>query len=381
MRFLILFLGIITAHSQSFADPSVKSIRVDPAYFYSLYPDDSPAQIATKVVNQAKAFQVNTIFLYAYSSYYGAFYPSTYAMTKTEPDLGRSNIFGAVLKEAQASGLRVVAVMPLNDFRHVWLNRPKWRVKTRNGADYKPYSTVFLLSAWHPEFRSWLDGFFSDFLTKFPAVDGVEAVEPMVDFFWNKSSDYNAASNNEYKKRFPRGSLGDVNWLKFRAQGLTDLLAIMAKRTHMANKFSAVVQTWSIAKNGSLYTTEYLRDGMGFDFDGVLNLSGTSKIDVITGEFMWQQWRSEYGGSIFIPEWTRSAAIEFIKFVNNRSLPIIHVEASPFSGSAGTSTPTLNDLYNTLKSIQDIAPGIDIYDQSQLTIMNAWSALNGWNTP
>ncbi len=381
MQLLLLIIGAFLIHSPSFANPAIKSIRVDPSYFYSLYPNETPTQIAKKVVTQAKSAQVNTLFLYAYNSYYGAFYPSNYTMTRTEGGLGVSNIFGVVLSEAKAAGLNVIAVMPLNDFRHVWSNKPDWRVKKKNGTDYKPYSTVFLLSAWHPQFRLWLDGFYADFLKKFPTVDGIEAVEPMVDFFWDKSSDYNAASNTEFKKRFPKGTLGDSNWLKFRAQGLTELLGLMAKKTHAANKFSAVVQTWSVAKDGSLYSTASLRDGMGFDFDGILNLSGDAKMDIISGEFMWQQWRSEYGSAVFNPAWTRSAALAFLKYINNRSFPIVHVEISPFSGSAGTVTPTVTDLSDTLNSVKDIAPGIDIYDYNQLTNMNAWSALEAWNTP
>lgn len=378
MRLLLILLTFFSA-TYVLANPAVRSLRVDPSYFYSLYPNLSTAQIAEKVVRSAKLANVNTLFLYAYNSTYGAFYKTSYPMTTIEGGYGATDIFGTILKVAKANGLKVFANLPLNDFKNVWQLKPSWRSKKRDGTDYTPVQDTHLLSAWHPSYRSWLAGFYKDILFNYPAIDGIEAVEPMVDYYWNKESDYNPSSNAEFKLRFPYYSLGGSTWLRFRAQGLTNLIALMSEAAHAAGKKSAVVQTWAINSDGTLFTSGSMRDGMGFGFQEILNLTGTVKVDIISAEFMWQQWKAEYGLAHFNPAWTRAAAQAFINFVAGRSFSIIHVEISPFDGSAGTAVSTNLDLQNSIKAVADIAPGVDIYDYNQIESLNAWSALSAWN--
>lgn len=378
MRLLILLFTILASVSV-FANPSVRSMRVDPAYFYSLYPNLNPLQIAEKVVATAKAANVNTLFVYAYNSTFGSFYKTNYSMTTTESGFGQLDIFGTILNTAKASGLTVVANMPVNDFKNVWDLKPTWRSKKRNGTDYVPVADIHLLSAWHPYFRTWLAGFYKDFLTRYPTVDAIEGVEPMIDYYWNKESDYNPSSNAEFKLRYPAAYLGGSTWLKFRSQGLTNLLASLSKAAHAAGKKSAVVQTWAVHADGSLFTYQSMRDGMGFDFNEILNLTSASKIDFISGEFMWQQWKAEYGSALFNPDWTRNASVNFLNFVAGRSFPIVHLEISDFYGSITSVTPTPLDLQNSIKAIADIAPGIDIYDYNQIESLGAWSAFTAWN--
>ncbi len=378
MRLFILLITLLSS-AQLIANPSVRSIRIDPSYFYSQYPNLNAAQIAEKVISIAKLANVNTLFLYAYNSTYGAFYKTTYLMTTTEGGYGAVDIFGTILKAAKANGLKVFANMPVNDFERVWQLKPSWRSKKRNGTDYIPVNETHLLSAWHPGYKTWLAGFYKDFLVNYPAVDGIEAVEPMIDYYWNKESDYNPNSNAEFKARYPTSYLGSGTWLRFRAQGLTNLVALMSQATHAAGKKSAVVQTWAIKSDGTLFTSQSMRDGMGFGFQELLNLAGTSKVDFISVEFMWQQWKAEYGIALFNPAWTRGAAQSFMNFVAGRSFPIIHIEISPFDGSVGSVTPTVLDLHNSIKAVADIAPGIDVYDYNQIESMKAWSAFTAWN--
>ncbi len=376
---LLYFLALVFSATFASAAPTVRSMRIDPSYFYSLYPNNTTAEIAEKVVQTAKANNVNTLFIYAYNSSYGSFYKTAYTLTAVESGYGQLDIFGTLLKTAKANGLTVIANMPVTDFKTVWQARPTWRSKTKNGSDYLPAADTYLLSAWHPNFRSWLSGFYKDFLTRYPMVDGIEAVEPMVDYFWNKDSDYNSSSNAEFKIRYPNYSIGGTTWLKFRAQGLTNLIAMLSQTAHAVGKKSAVVQTWAINSDGTLYSSQSMRDGMGFDFNGLLNLTGTSKIDLFSAEFMWQQWKAEFGTPNFNPNWTRSAVLSFLNIVAGRSFPIIHVEISPFDGSATSVTPTAFDLQNSIKAIADIAPGIDVYDFNQIENSNAWSAFSAWN--
>ena len=216
-------------------------------------------------------------------------------------------------------------------------------------------------------------------LQKFPDLHAIEAVEPSVDCFWTAEPDYNPAANAEFKRRYPQALLGDGTWLKFRAQGLTDLVAIMSKVAHEHGILSAVVHTWPAHANGRLMSSEQIRDQVGFDFDSVLNLQGLEKIDIIVGEFLWQQWAGEYGGAVFTPERTRRASLDFVRFVAGRSLPILHVEISPWYGQDSMVQPTLQEFQRTLWAIRDLGYGIDVYDHSQIEDRRAWSVLADWN--
>ncbi|MNJ91383.1 hypothetical protein D3C87_90340 [compost metagenome] len=371
-----IFVGLISIFAQ--AKPEVRGLRVDPSYFYKLYPRVSAAHIATDVVRQAKSANVNTLFLYAYNAH-GSFYTTQYPMTEIEIGMGTLNIFSSVYHEALKEGLKVVAVIPVNDFKRVWTSKTEWRSKHRNGTDYQPTPASYLLSAWHPEFRHWLQGFVDDLTTKFPALYAVEAVEPTVDNYWRDEADFHPIANQEFFRRFPQGTLGDDDWKSVRALGLTELLGLMSERVHFKGIHSAIVHIWPAMEGGNLFSAQDVSDFIGFNFDDVLNLQGPQKIDIITGEFLWQQWASEYGSPIFTPEWSFQAAREFLNFVRHRSFPIIHVEISTWDGKTGPRTPTIEEFQRSLEAIRDISPGIDVYDHSQISHRDAWSALKGWD--
>lgn len=367
--FLFIYANTSTALAQS---TKVKGLRVDPSYFYDDYPGKTAIQIADAITTKAKDNGFNTLFLYAYNSVYGAFYPTNYSNTAVEPGLGVQNIFNKVLQSAKAKGLKVVAVMPLNNFKKVWQNYPAWRVKKKSGYDYKPDSETFLLSAWHSNFRNWYTNFLEDFIARNPNIDGIEAVEAQVDFYWDGSVDFNQAAKDKFFKLYPNGKIGDASWYLARARGLTTLHGLMAKRAHAHGKEAYVVQTWTAGANGSLYSSASIRDGMGFGFDEIMNLSGESHFDYVMGEFMWQQWKSEYGTSVFTPQWTKTAGLAFIQRVNNRTIPLIHVELSEFEGSYGLITPTNDEFYQSLVKALETGAGVDIYDSHLLTERNAW---------
>ena len=354
----------------------IKSLRVDPGYFYDLFPGMSAQQIAWRVVEDAEKARINTLFIYAYNSYWGAYYPTNYPNSLVEEGLGKLDIFGLLLKAAQTKNIAIVAAMPLNDFRPVWEKYPSWRSKNASGGDYRPFTHLHLLSAYHRSFRSWLQGLYQDFLTRYPGVSGIEAVEPMVDYFWNKDADYNSAATLAFRNQFPQGVIGSNSWLKFRAQGLTDLLSIMSIQAHYFGKKSFVVQTWTAAADGTLMAASILRDGFGFDFDGIANLQGTKKIDYLMAEIIWQQWAAEYGRKIFSPQWTRQAANSFLSWLGNRASPLLHVEISDFEGNGGVIEVNSEEFATSLRVIQDFpAAGVDIYDYAQILSSNSWGLL------
>jgi hypothetical protein len=377
-----LLFGLFTLIGTSaFAQTTtLRGLRVDPSYFYNLYPGLTANAVANQVVSKAKASGTNTLFVYAYNSVYGAFYPTTYVGTKVENGYGAVNIFKELTTVAKLNSMKVVAVVPVNNFKTIWDSNPSWRIKQKNGADYIPFTGTYLLSAWHPDFRIWLKGLYQDLLFRNPDVDGIEAVEPTVDYFWRKDSDYNAIATQKYLALYPNGLLGDQNWLNFRAQGMTDLMNIMNTAAHAANKKSYLVQTWPVKPDGTLFSSQVIKDNMGLDFDAILSLTAASKLDYVMAEFIWQQWASDYGTAIFNPAWTRQASQAFINYVGTKSIPLLHVEISSFTGSFATITPTLSEFASSLQSISDLNVGIDVYDFNQLAKTNAWTQLTSWGS-
>ncbi|WP_413581299.1 hypothetical protein [Bdellovibrio sp. HCB288] len=373
---LLLILPFLPA--LGFAKPEMRGLRVDPSYFYELYPEKTAPEIAQLVVHKAMQAHVNTLFLYAYVSNHGAFYPTDYPLTTVETHFGEKNIFNEIYTLARAHDFHVVAVINVTDNKSVWDARPEWRSKTPNGGDYKPMSQTYILSAWHPEYRQWLQGFVKDLTDKFPHLYAVEAVEPTVDCFWRLEADFNPEANKAFFARHPDGQLGDKNWLVMRAEGVTDLLGIMAEVSHAKGIKAGVVQTWPALADGSLSTPEQIRDDVGFDLNGILNLQGAKKMDFVVGELLWQQWRGEFGNPVFNPAWTLPAALEFKELVANRSEVVIHIEISTWHGQHSSVTPNLAEFQESLEVISKEIPHIDVYDYSQIENRHAWNALAAW---
>ena len=361
-------------------ESALRGLRIDTSYFYNMYPGLTPAQAANEVVTKAKASGVNTLFVYAYNSVYGALYPTTYSLTIVENGYGKQNILKELTTAAKSNGLKVVAVVPVNNFKNVWDANPLWRAKSKDGSDYVPAADHHLLSAWHPDFKAWLKGFYEDLISKNPEIDGIEAVEPMIDYRWAKESDYNPVATQNFLAAYPTGQLGDQNWLNFRAQGLTNLVGILTSVAATANKKSYLVQTWPAKPDGTLFSADVIKDNIGLDLNAVLNFTGANKLTYLMCEFMWQQWAAEYGPANFSIAWTKSAATTFINFVGARSTPIIHVEISPFAGAFTNITPTAMELQNTLLAIKDLKVGIDVYDFYQIFKLNAWTQLSAWGS-
>jgi hypothetical protein len=350
----------------------LNGLRMDPGYFYDM-PESrvlSVKELARLAVSEARAGGFNTIFLYAYNSYYGAFYPTNYPLTAVEPSLGKANVFRLVSREAIRQGLRVVAVLPVNDFRHAWEKESGWRVKKTSAQDYKPGQARYLSPA-HPGFRAWYEGFLQDFLAKNPEVHGIEAVEPGFDLQWAGAVDQNEAALGEFRRLYPGQAAKGAAWKRFRAAKLNEHLALFSRVAHAAGKESHVVQTWTARADGSLMTAPEIRDGLGFDWEALLELPRAERPDWINGEFIFQEGRATHGAA-FTPEWAQGAAREFTRFVNGRARAIIHAEHSEFSGPHGTFSASLGDVEVSLRSALTVAQGRDLYDYQQWRILKGF---------
>ena len=377
MKFVLILCLLLTVQSQT-PYMRLRGLRIDASYFYDLFPNLSPAEITQKIMTDARSSGVNTLFIYAYNSVFGALYPTEYPYTITEGGYGRVNILKELANVAKSYGLKVIGVVPVNNFKSVWDQKPSWRARTNSGQDYTPKKDIFLLSAWHPEFKVWLKGFYRDLLEKNPNLDGIEAVEPSVDYNWLGDTDYNVYANEKFKSLYPKGNLGDQDWFNLRAQGLTDLIGIMSSVAHSYYKESYLIQTWPAKQNGQLFSNEEIKFNLGLNLNDILNLNRVDRPDYIMAELIWQQWAAEYGSDNFTGAWTRRAALKFINFVRSRAQVVVHLEISEFEGQSQRLKPTKEQFLKLLQSLRDLPIGIEVYDYNQISKAQAWSELRQW---
>lgn len=366
-RFLLtvlLFVSLVVAYtlsqlvSQRIAPPKVRGLRVEPAYLYNTYPKVDSKRAARDIVEDAIAMNANTLLIQAYNSTYGAFYPAELPFGEVEHGIGKKGIFSAIVEEAHRRGIATVASIPINSFRSVWQAQPNWRVIQKDGADYVPAPNVYPLCVWSEGFREWYSNFVEDLIQRHPKLDGIEIVEGRIDYKWKGTVDFNPELISKFNTAHPGALVGDAVWKKFRAEGLTSLHGKAFEIAHRHHKSALIVQTWTAQKDGTLIDPEKLRDASGFDFMGIANLPKPSRPDFFVGEFIWQQWRSERGTSVFDPNWTASAAKTFVGKIRRRTRPIVHVELTKF----GEIEPTLSEFQKALSLAVELSDGATFYD-------------------
>lgn len=358
-----------------------RGLRVDPSFFYTSHNGQSAHTIANNVITTIKAAHVNLIYIYAYTSTYGAFYPTTYPQTQVEGGYGIQNIVGELTTAAKSNGIKVILIVPLNNFQTVWNNNPTWRVKGNGGADYLPIANTFLLSASSSAFRNWYAGFIDDVVINNPNIDGLELAEPVLDYTWSGVPDQNVSALTAFAAQYPGAIVGSASWTDFRAQELLRLIALFNQKVHQNNKEAHLVHTWTVNSSGHLLDSLVLKSNVGFDFFSVAQLTGTSKTDFLVSEFIWQQGKSEYGTAIFTPEWITIIGSEFVNAINTVGYTGalgVHVEITPFSGAFNITTPTKSEFGRSLSAAKSLNLGISVYDFNQILTQSAFSELGFW---
>ena len=344
------------------AEETVRGLRVEPGNFYTL-PGYNSATAAQTLVDDAAGGGVNTIFLFAYNKTYGAFYKTSYRDTEVEKGLGQLDFLRQVIDRAHRKGLRVVASLPVNNFKSVWTNHADWRSKTRDGWDYKPDRDSCLLSAWSDGFRDWFKGFADDLLAHYPDIDGIEAVEGYVDSKWDGKPDFNADATRKFGDLYPNEPFEGPKWRRFRAAGLTDLHKTLATAGHARGKKVFVVQTLAAKVNGSLMSFDEVRDGSGFDFDAVIDIAPEGRPDFVAAELIWQDWSEKTGNPVFTPDWTKTAAHDYVRRVRHTVVPLIHVEVTSFpTGKNPTVEPTAEQFERSVKLAIAAGGGSTVYE-------------------
>lgn len=361
LAFMMLFVASVAEGST--VPKYMRGLRLDPSYLYEIpgYGSLPIQEFADRVVGEIQSGGFNTLFLYAYNSYYGAFYPTTYPLTAVEPGLGKAKIFPLLAAAAKARGMDVIAVLPVNDFRHAWKAQSAWRVKKRDGKDYRPNTETHFLSPGHSAFASWYAGFVRDFLARNPGVNGIEAVEPGFDLNWDGAPDYNPEVVKAFQAKQPGQATKGITWNRFRSTLLTAHLGLFSRLAHEAGKEAYLVQTYTARPDGSLMTAEEIRQGLGFDWNEVLNLPAAARVDGIMAELMFQEGKATHGTAAFTPGWTTRVAQEFVRFVNGRARALIHVEYSAFQGPHGSFSATEEEVQAALTGLVTFAQGEDTY--------------------
>lgn len=366
--FFILIVSLFAFTQIAFSREKIKGMRFDPSYYYGM--NYTAQTLAERIVADAKMVGVNTIFMMAYNPTYGAFYKTSYPHTTVEGGFGSQDILEELIKVANQKNIRVVAWLPVNNFKKAWEDNPNWREKRRDGSDYTPSGNSYFLSPFNPDFRKWYERFLDDILNHYSGLDGIEGAEAVVDEKWDGSATYDTHANDAYLKAYPDGKLGDSNWRIFRAGALTNLHEILTQRAHAHNKRSYIVQTWAAKPDGNLMLSSQIRDGCGFDFDGILNSS--YRPDYIIAELIWQQWVKEYNDkNTFNPEWTKQASKEFMNFVNGRAAGIVHIELTSWLGGSIAN----KEFEDSLENAYNYSEGADFYDHNQARNSDAWEVI------
>jgi hypothetical protein len=358
-----------------------RGLRLDPGFFYVSHPGKTAHEIAISVITTIKVAHVNLIYLYAYNSIYGALYPTSYPDTQVEGGLGIQNIAGEIAATAKNNGIKVIFIIPANDFKLVWTNHPTWRVKGNAGADYFPTAINYLLSASSNEFKGWYAGFIDDIILNNPNIDGVELAEPVLDYTWSGTPDQNPSALTGFAAQYPGSAIGSAAWKDFRAQEFLNLIALFNQKVHQNNKEAHLVHTWTVTSTGQLLDTLLLRSYIGFDFISVAQLTGTSKSDFLISEFIWQQGKSEHGTAVFNPEWITTIGTDYLnalKTVGYAGTPGIHVEITPFTGAFNTTTPTKAEFARNVTAAKGLNVPISIYDYNQILTQSAFTELGLW---
>jgi Uncharacterized protein conserved in bacteria (DUF2334) len=361
--------GAVTAAPAAAASTRVHAVTIDPADYLSAVPDASA--LARQLVERFAANGVDRIYVNAYNVEYGAYYRTTYRYDQ-ESEYGRQDLLGKLLAAAHARGIQVVAAFYDHQHRGAWEARPGWREKTPRGGDYNPPVTdiQYYLSTGNPQAAAWWRGFLLDVLRRYPALDGVELREPIVNW-WGVEADYNPAVTRAFRAAHPRARLGDETWRRFRSATLTRFLQREIALVHARGRFAEVTTVADAYGEGKLVAAESEARETGFDLGALLR--GPQRPDAVKVELIWQQWARLYGRIAFTPEWTGDAAAAFVRRVRGRAPVIVHVELTDF----GRSSISADEFFRTLRAAASVRGlrGVDFYSAYLADAKRAWPAV------
>lgn len=354
------------------AETNTRAVRFDPSYYYGT--GLSAAQLSDQLTAQWAQNGVNTVYFLAYNPTYGARYQTTYSGNVME-DWGRLDLLGNMLKAASNRNIRVIAW--LYDFRHggAIKQNPGWASLDRAGLPYQAGDDSQFMTLASNSAETWYQGFIKDLLTRYPALSGIDLAEPVVSW-WGDAADHSSAMNSAFSAAYPGQAVGSDAWYTFRTGLLTRHLQKTISTVQAMCKTVHVTATLTADASGNLLSSADLARATGFDLNALLG--GSVKPNVVNAELIWQQWKDSYGGAVFTPEWTSSAAQQAKHMIAGRSRLVVHVETTPF----GSVTPSPDELQNTLAAARSAGiDGLDVYHTQRLDSEQAWGQVSAIYNP
>jgi hypothetical protein len=350
------------------ASSFVKGVTLDPwAYARSGMSAETLSQTLAERYSQNG---VNTVFFYAYNVNEGAAYRTRYSGASISA-WGRQDLLAHVLRECHARNIRVVAWMYSGRDKAMWLKHPGWRERTRDGKEHNPLRlhAAYFLCPRNPEVRHWYAKLLQDLARRYPALDGIELCEPVVNWFGNQAC-YCDVCQQQFAAAHPGEPLAGTAWREFRSRGLTEFLteAMKVVREHGIDTYVMTISdAWS---NGAILSPRRQSEESGFDLEALLD--GPNAPDWINFEVIWQQWAAIYGSEVFNYEWTEEVGRRLVRRTDGRARVIFHVELSDF----GSQRMTPAKIAQTIERLVPAKPdGIDCYHSGALDRKAGWGTL------
>ncbi len=348
--------------------PLLKGVNLDPWPY--AWQGVSAKVLARSLAERYARNGVNTVFFYAYNVKEGAAYWTRYPGA-TISSWGKQDLLKEVIKACHARGIRVVAWMYSGRDRGMWTKHPSWRERKRDGSVYNPlrlHATYFLCPN-NPEVREWYVGLVRDLAKRYPELDGIELAEPVVNWFGNTAC-YCDVCNREFRSRYPNDPLGGEQWLKWRAEGLTEFLSECIKAIKEEGTEAYLLTICDAWSNGAVLTPVRQAEESGLDLDALLD--SPNPPDWINFEVIWQQWAAIYGTRIFNYQWAADTAQRLKNRVDGRARTVIHVEITDFGNQHMTAEKTAKTIRYVMRAKPD---GVECYHSAALDRKSAWTVL------
>ena len=346
----------------------IKGVTLDPwAYGRSSL---SAGELAEKLAERYRQNGVNAVFFYAYNVNQGAAYKTRYRGA-TVSDWGHQDLLRHMLQACHERGIRVVAWMYSGRDRAMWKKHPEWRERTKDGKEYNPLRlhAAHFLCPRNPEVRDWYVGLVSDLGRRYPALDGIELCEPVVNWFGDQAC-YCQVCKGEFASQHAGEPPGKHVWRQFRAEGMTEFLSSCMKAIADQGIDSYLMTLSDAWSNGAILSPRRQAEESGLNMEALLD--GPHPPDWVNYEIIWQQWAAVYGSQVFNYDWAEETARRLARRTDGRARVIFHLELTDF-GSQHMTPAKVAETINRVKVAQP--SGIECYHSYAIDSRAGWPML------
>jgi hypothetical protein len=333
-------------------------------------------QIVQRIVSNAVSWGANTIYPYAWSTFYGVSWNTSNPLL-APTSKGVENILPVLVNRAHSNGLKVIAwCQPANaPGKGVFTNDALWRQVRWDGTYHtnaNPTNSTFLLSPYNTNFIAWMDGLIDEVLDL--GVDGIDVSETYV----NKDkagggslgSTFDSEANKTFSNRYPTlvlnsGTAWEQPWMNLRTEITTsNIFARIGRIVNGRGREYHVTFNWDHdTYSGVLKSAESIEDNFGFSFNQIMNLADDARPEFVCPQVNWQADVTNRANTLKSAEWTTGATIQVVGFASNRVIVSAHVEFGKVGGTVANPAiwPTVLENQTALSSALTNAAGADFY--------------------